>query len=67
MLFHSHGLWTVVQHTLGAQLAGYRPKEDLADTLLFIAIVVILVLMAGLMSGAPSAQRCQPWNETLSR
>lgn len=30
----------------------YRPKEDVADKILFVAIVVGLVLMAGLMSGA---------------
>lgn len=28
-----------------------RPKENVADTLIFVAVVVFLVLLAGLMSG----------------
>lgn len=30
---------------------GLRPKENLGDTILFMAITIILVLIAGLMSG----------------
>lgn len=36
---------------VGMNAQQLRPKEDLADTALFIAIVVVLVLVAGLMSG----------------
>lgn len=32
--------------------AHHRPKEDLGDKILFAVIIVILVLVAGLMSGS---------------
>ena len=40
---------------LSGALAGieqhYKPKEDLGDAILFSAVIVFLVLIAGLMSG----------------
>ena len=43
------GRWLACQPLESA--ASFRPKEDLGDKILFTTIVILLVLIAGLMSG----------------
>jgi hypothetical protein len=43
---------------LGGLESHYQPKENMGDTILFSAIVIFLVLIAGLMSGTPHTALC---------